>query len=272
MTTIRASRCRLFFKPKTRGWFVVLIAAAVLLCGCAPASTQHEPRTLPPASPQDQKPETNASVLVGKVVRVVDGDTIDVVDSAMRAHRIRLKGIDAPEKSQAFAIEATRSLASMIIGKEVVVEWNKVDERNRIIGRILVKDRDICLEQIRAGMAWHFKRYQNEQGEQERELYDRFETEARSDRRGLWTDPAPIEPWVIRDHQRKTSLETSEDPSSIIRSPDSQNKLIRGNRRSMIYHWPGCPNYDDIAMHNRVLFSTAAEAEQAGYRAARNCH
>lgn len=74
----------------------------------------------------------------------------------MSAHRIRLKGIDAPEKSQAFAIEATRSLASKITGKEVVVEWNKVDERNRIIGRVLVNERDICLEQIRAGMAWAF--------------------------------------------------------------------------------------------------------------------
>ena len=144
-------------------------------------------------------------------------------------------------------------------------------ERNRIIGRVLVNERDICLEQIRAGMAWHFKRFQSEQSDQERELYDRFEIEARSDRRGLWTDPAPIEPWVVRDHQRKTSLETSEDQSSIIITLQSQHKLIRGNKRSMIYHWPGCPNYDDIAMHNRVLLSSAVEAEQAGYRAARNC-
>jgi methylphosphotriester-DNA--protein-cysteine methyltransferase len=47
---------------------------------------------------------------------------------------------------------------------------------------------------------------------------------------------------------------------------------IRGNKRSMIYHWPGCPNYDDIAPHNRVPFQTRAEAEKAGYRAARNCN
>lgn len=47
---------------------------------------------------------------------------------------------------------------------------------------------------------------------------------------------------------------------------------IRGNKRSMIYHWPGCPNYDDIAPHNRVPFQTREDAEKAGYRAARNCH
>jgi len=51
-----------------------------------------------------------------------------------------------------------------------------------------------------------------------------------------------------------------------------QDERIRGNRRSMIYHWPGCPNYDDIAPHNRVHFRTRAEAEAAGYRAARNCY
>ena len=51
----------------------------------------------------------------------------------------------------------------------------------------------------------------------------------------------------------------------------SMSGPIRGNKRSMIYHWPGCPNYDDIAPHNRVPFRSAQEAEQAGYRAARNC-
>jgi hypothetical protein len=50
-----------------------------------------------------------------------------------------------------------------------------------------------------------------------------------------------------------------------------RDEHIRGNKRSMIYHWPGCPNYNDIAPANRVEFKTRAEAEAAGYRAARNC-
>lgn len=53
--------------------------------------------------------------------------------------------------------------------------------------------------------------------------------------------------------------------------PTQQDGRIRGNRKSMIYHWPGCSNYDDIAPSNRVYFKTRAEAEAAGYRAARNC-
>jgi hypothetical protein len=51
----------------------------------------------------------------------------------------------------------------------------------------------------------------------------------------------------------------------------ARDEHIRGNKKSMIYHWPGCPNYDDIAPGNRVEFKTRAEAESAGYRAARNC-
>jgi hypothetical protein len=50
-----------------------------------------------------------------------------------------------------------------------------------------------------------------------------------------------------------------------------KDEHIRGNKRSMIYHWPGCPNYNDISPENRVEFKTRAEAEAAGYRAARNC-
>jgi hypothetical protein len=66
-------------------------------------------------------------------------------------------------------------------------------------------------------------------------------------------------------------------PASFLQTPKggaraTRDEHIRGNKRSMIYHWPGCPNYDDIAPANRVEFKTRAEAEAAGYRAARNCH
>lgn len=247
--------------------FVLLIVAASLMFGCSPASA--------PLPPLQASPEQRQSILVGKVIKVVDGDTIDIVDSRSK-HRIRLKGIDAPERNQAFGLESARSLARMTTGKKVVVEWKKVDEYDRLVGRVLVDEQDVCLKQIRAGMAWHFKRYQDEQSDQERKLYDRAENEARSSRRGLWTDSKPIEPWVVRAQQRSFPSEISKDQSHTpVPSPPAQNEGrdegIRGNRRSMIYHWPGCPNYDDIAMHNRVSFTSRAEAERAGYRAARNC-
>lgn len=251
-----------------------------MLCGCVSTPAPVSPGTPVPASPQHSS--ANASTLVGTVVKVIDGDTFDMVDGGRRTYRIRLQSIDAPERNQAFGNASTRSLASMIKGREVVVEWIKIDEYNRRVGKVLLDQQDVCLEQIRSGMAWHFKRYQFEQSDQERELYDRIEIEARAARKGLWADAEPIQPWVIRERQRITSFPTSEPASSDqvpapvssdqALAPVSPEGAVRGNRRSGIYHWPGCPNYDDIAMHNRVPFNTRAEAEQAGFRAARNCH
>lgn len=236
----------------------LLIVAATFLFGCAPAST-------PP--PHQAAIEQRPPIVVGKVTKVVDGDTLDIIDGGVSKRRIRLKGIDAPERNQAFAIESTRSLALMTTGKEVIVEWEKIDEHDRLVGRVLIDERDICLEQIRAGMAWHFKRYQHEQTAQEQELYDRSENEARSARRGLWADSKPVEPWVVRARQRDFRPEVSETQPAIVPSREppqtdtqtvAQTEGVRGNRRSMIYHWPGCPNYDDIAMHNRVPFASGA--------------
>jgi endonuclease YncB( thermonuclease family) len=257
----------------TKSWFaVIVVLTAVFLFGCTSSSSALNTRTPPQTVPQKQHSSAVASVIAGRVVKVVDGDTIDILDRKSSHHRIRLKGIDAPERGQAFGIEATQSLAKLVTGREVNIEWNRVDDSNRIIGKVLLDQQDICLEQIRAGMAWHFKRYQGEQSNDDRGVYNQVETEARSARRGLWTDVAPTEPWVVREHQRRGSSQGPEytrSDTAVIR--DFKDKLIRGNKRSMIYHWPGCPNYDDIAMHNRILFSTREEAEQAGYRAARNC-
>ncbi len=257
--------------PHNRHRLFLIVAATTLLFGCVPAPSRVSPGTAVPATPQHSS--ANASTLVGTVVKVIDGDTFDMVDGGRITHRIRLQGIDAPERSQAFGNASTRSLTGMVSGKKVVVEWIKIDEYNRRVGKVLVDQQDVCLEQIRSGMAWHFKRYEYEQSDEERELYDRLEIEARAARKGLWADAAPIQPWAIRERQRRTSFPISEPTySDQVQTPVSQEGPIRGNRRSGIYHWPGCPNYDDIAMHNRVPFASRAEAEQAGFRAARNCH
>ncbi len=187
------------------------------------------------------------------------------------------KALTLPKGVRHSVARSTRSLARIINGRKVVVEWIKTDEYKRRVGKVLMDQQDVCLEQIRSGMAWHFKRYQHEQSDQERELYDRFKIEARSARKGLWADAAPIQPWVIRERQRRTSFPISEPTSSdqvltpASPTPASPQELIRGNRRSMIYHWPGCPNYDDIALHNRIPFASREDAERAGFRAARNC-
>jgi endonuclease YncB( thermonuclease family) len=136
--------------------------------------------------------------LAGRVVAVEDGDTIVVLDDANGMYKIRLQGIDAPEGGQAFGDRSGQSLSEMISGRQVEIQWSKRDRYRRLVGKVLSDGSDICLQQIRAGMAWHYKHYQNEQSAEDRELYANAENEARTERLGLWSDENPVPPWRFR--------------------------------------------------------------------------
>lgn len=123
--------------------------------------------------------------LRGKVVSIADSDTPTVLDAQKIQHRIRLEAIDAPEKGQEFGAKSRQALGDKIHEKEVRIEWGKRDRYQRIIGRVYLDKRDVSLEMIRDGMAWHFKRYDSSNS-----LAD-AETEARSAKRGLWADKSP---------------------------------------------------------------------------------
>ena len=208
-------------------------------------------------------------LLGGKVVGIADGDTFTVLDNKDIPRVVRMKGIDAPEKQQPFSSDSRRNLERLIAGKSVIIDWQKYDQHGRIVGKVLFNGDDICLEQIKAGLAWHYK-FEGEQSNSDRRLYSDAEQEARTQGLGLWQERDQIPPWVFRHDRGFTVLprenKTLQQPLVI-----PTVEAIRGNRRSKIYHWPGCPNYDDIAPHNRVPFRSREEAEQAGYRAARNC-
>ena len=137
-------------------------------------------------------------IFQGRVVGVQDGDTITVLDSSNANHRIRLQGIDAPEKGQAFGTRSGQNLSQAIFGTVVTIEWSKHDRYGRIVGKVTIGGRDICLEQVRAGMAWHYKYYQHEQTLEDQKLYAEVEDLAHSAEIGLWIDPDPIPPWDFR--------------------------------------------------------------------------
>jgi endonuclease YncB( thermonuclease family) len=153
-----------------------------------------------------------ADTLQGKVVKVADGDTVTIVDDSGKKHRIRLMGIDAPEEDQSYGDVSTQGLAEVVSGKTVTINYEKRDRYKRIIGKVLVnppgevfcmaldcvKKIDVGLEQIRAGLAWHYKYYQMEQSEEDRGLYSEAELEARIKQIGLWMDEEPMAPWVWR--------------------------------------------------------------------------
>ena len=158
-------------------------------------------RKISPAQPVTAP--AGKQILTGRVVSVADGDTVTVLDANEIQHRIRLEGIDAPEKRQAFGSRSKESLAAMIFGKDVTVVYGKTDQYGRLVGKILLDGKDINLEQLKAGMAWHYKEYQREQTPEDRELYAKTEDEARTARRGLWQDPDPTEPSAFRKEEKR---------------------------------------------------------------------
>ncbi len=139
-----------------------------------------------------------AETLSGRVVHVADGDTITVLDASNQQHKIRLSGIDAPERKQAYGKASGKHLADLVAGKPVSVEWSKHDKYQRIVGKVLQNGQDVCLEQIKAGMAWHYKHYEKEQAPEDRVSYAAAEDEARNSRVGLWKDANPMPPWEWR--------------------------------------------------------------------------
>jgi endonuclease YncB( thermonuclease family) len=140
--------------------------------------------------------------LHGKVISIADGDTLTVLDNQQKTHKVRLSGIDAPEKSQAFGQASKQSLGNQVYGKPVVIDWNKRDRYGRIIGKVLLGSRDVNLMQIQLGMAWHYKKYEGEQDVEDRSIYSQAEYIAQRDRRGLWQDANPIPPWDFRKSRR----------------------------------------------------------------------
>ncbi|MGC3965175.1 MAG: thermonuclease family protein [Rhodocyclaceae bacterium] len=138
----------------------------------------------------------------GKVVAVSDGDTVTVLDSNNRQHKVRLSGIDAPEKKQPFGTASKENLSNLVFAKMVTVETSKTDRYGREVGRLLVAGQDANLEQVRSGLAWHYKAYEREQSLAERQLYADAEMEAQRLRRGLWHDEQPTPPWDFRKKRR----------------------------------------------------------------------
>ena len=139
-----------------------------------------------------------ADVITGKVVSVADGDTVTVLTPAKKQVKVRLDGVDAPEKAQAFGQKSKQSLYRLVHSKQVTIEFQKKDKYGRTVGKVVLNGLDVCLEQIKLGMAWHYKQYESEQPKEERETYAQSELAARSMAVGIWKDKNPTPPWEFR--------------------------------------------------------------------------
>lgn len=154
---------------------------------------------------------TTLADVTGRVVAVTDGDTIKVLDAEKVQHKVRLTGIDAPERGQPYGTKSRDRLASMVAGKEVLIEANKKDRYGRVLGKVWVqpadcptcgKTLDANLAQVTAGMAWWYRYYAKEQSPEDRGRYESAEDEAKARGWGLWADPNPINPYDWRKENR----------------------------------------------------------------------
>lgn len=132
------------------------------------------------------------TTLQGKAVRILDGDTFELLINQNAIVKVRLSDIDAPEKKQDFGQVSKQTLASMIFGKNVKVTYEKLDRNKRILGNVFIDNVNVNLKMVEKGMAWHFKKYSSDQ------KFANAEIIARKKRIGLWSMSNPIAPWEYR--------------------------------------------------------------------------
>jgi len=150
--------------------------AFFLIAGCQPGIKNEE-----------------AGLLKGYVVAIADGDTFTLLTNENRQFKIRLYGIDCPEKKQAFGKAAKQELSSLIFNKHVLIKQKDIDRYKRIVA-IVFDENNICINEtmLSTGFAWHFIRYDNNP------YWQQLEDSARRQKTGLWADDNPLPPWQWR--------------------------------------------------------------------------
>ena len=143
-----------------------------------------------------------SETLTGIVIGVTDGDTLTLLVNEAYQVKIRLAGIDSPEKKQDFGQKAKAMLSDLAFQKKATANCRKQDRYQRSICVVLVEDVDVGLQQIQAGLAWWYRQYISEQTASERTSYETAERDAKAHRRGLWAMPNPTPPWEWRKGER----------------------------------------------------------------------
>ena len=221
----------------------VVIALAVLTCGDASAQTIRD--------------------LVGadlqfRVIAVIDGDTVDAIPvGEKRAIRLRIEGIDTPERGEPFSQQARSFTRVLLSGQTVRAEGRDVDRYGRLVARIRVAGKDASVELLRAGMACHYTAFSSDA------VLARAEADARIGGRGFWARDAakPRCATATRVGARPTVNAASGSPLA--------RSVFRGNTDSHVYHAQYCRNFN--CRNCTRVFVSEDEARKAGYRPAGDC-
>lgn len=148
---------------------------------------------------------TPAFSFTAMVVSVKDGDTIEVLSHG-RATRIRLHGIDCPEKRQAYGYRAKLATAVLTFGQSVTIHPYEKDKYGRLVADVVLSNEtNVNQLLVKDGWCWWYRKYAPDDA-----VLETLETEARQTKRGLWIDPHPVPPWVYRKLKQKQTVGVSE--------------------------------------------------------------
>jgi endonuclease YncB( thermonuclease family) len=201
---------------------------------------------------QDRSPQSIAADWTAPVVSTRDGDTFVVLDRRGKSTVIRLEGVDCPEPGQPFSRAATNLTRQLVLNRDVHLRVLSTDRAGRLIARVTVEGKDVSLELVKAGLAWHYTDFSSDR------LLESAEKEARAVRRGIWSEPSPVPPWVAR-----------RPPPQRAAAPAESAGPLHGNVNSRLYHRRSCQNYN--CKNCTAVFPTEAEARAAGFRPAGDC-
>lgn len=200
----------------------------------------------------------------GKVIGVLNGDTLTFESNAGILARVRLKEVDAPESGQIFGRQVRQFVKSLTLGKRVDVKYTAVDRYGRVIGEVTLPDgRILNRELLRRGFAWHY-RVHFPVNESLRELeYQAWKLKA-----GLWVDPAAVPPWEFR-RENNSPQDPPGEPSEMDYDSIFNYGLI-GDPETKTYFWPDCPNYPGDS-RGFAVFGNKLQAKTSGFRVSPHC-
>lgn len=202
--------------------------------------------------------ESAVLAFTGQCVGIADGDTITVMHDG-RGEKIRLYGIDTPERRQDFGRKAKRFLSDLVFRKIVEIQPEDTDRYGRTVGLVLVDGLNVNREIVKAGYAWVYRKYCIKPFCAE---WLDLEDTARRRGIGLWSHSNPIPPWEFRRGKRSAS------GSSTAKTRQATGPY-HGNRKSKVFHAPNCLQYN--CKNCTVIFQTREEAIAAGYRPGGGC-
>ncbi len=169
---------------------ILPVLFSVFGCGANPETSEHKVADL---TQQKIVAENPGNELIGKVVGVTDGDTIEILDESNETHKIRLTHIDAPERGQDFGTQAKKFLSDQVFGKSVRVDVSSEKDRyGRVLGEVWIGDVSANQTIVLSGFAWHYKKYSTD------DVFANAETAAKNQKLGLWAHANPIAPWDFR--------------------------------------------------------------------------